>query len=368
MKIICLQDNLKEGLSVLERATSKNQTMPILHNILLKTENNLVSVFATDLEIGIENKISCKVEKNGEVVVPVKTLLQFIQNMSNTRVTLELKNNALCIETENNKTKIPIFNTQEFPLIPKIQHTNILEIQSGVVLKNAIQQVLGSISNSYTVPEITGILWIIDPHYIKLVSTDSFRLAEKIIFKNNNFTTTDSSKFILPQKTAQELIKNINKDEPLTIKYNKHQIVFSINTTTIISRLITGDYPKYEQIIPSTGKTIIEINKNSLTSQIKLASVFSSKINDIKISVKKNKKIMEIKSQDQEKGEFYATLDLLSVSGDDVEVVFNYKYLLDALINIVEDDVVFELNGSASPALFKTKTGDYRHVVMPIKT
>src|SRR3989344_5962825 len=368
MKIVCLQENLKESLLTLERATSKNQTMPILHNILLKTEKGMVSAFATDLEIGIEKHISCKIEKQGEVMIPVKTLLQFIQNLPNTRVGIETKNNTLHIETEQNKIKIPITSVNEFPLVPKIQPTKTITLQKGLVLKKALQQVLNSIATSYSLPEITGVLWVVEPYTLKLVSTDSFRLSEKVIFQKDTYTASHPATFIIPQKTAAELVRDIDTDEPIDISLNEHQIVFTMKNTTIISRLITGEYPKYEQIIPTTSKTVVELEKGEFVSQIKLASVFSSKINDVKVCVKKNKKIMEITSQDQGKGEFYAAINLPSVTGEDVEVVFNYKYLLEGLANIGEEEVVYELNGPASPAVFKTKTGDYRHVVMPIKT
>lgn len=368
MKIICLQENLKEGLVILERATSKNQNLPLLHNISLKTETGVIKVFATDLEIGVEVCIPCKVEKQGEVIIPIKTILQFIQNLPNTKITIEIKNKTVFIETEYNKITIPSFNTNEFPTTPKIKSKKNIEITDALILKNTLQQVLNSTAVSYSLPEITGVLCVVKENTIIFVATDSFRLAEKTIFKKNSFITNITAVFILPQKTAQELTRIITLNNPVIVTLDDNQVMFSLQNITIISRLINGKYPNYEQIIPKTHKTVITLQKNEFLNQIKLASFFSSKINDIIITIKKEKKTLEIKSSDQSKGEFQASLPSLEITGENTEVVFNYKYLIDGLNNLSEDDFVFEINGPASPALFKSKSGDYRYIIMPIKT
>lgn len=368
MRIICLQENLKEGLIILERATSKNQNLPLLHNISLKTEVGIIKAFATDLEIGVEVCIPCKVEKQGEVVIPIKTILQFIQNLPNTKITIEIKNKTVFIETEYNTITIPCFNTNEFPLTPKVKSKNTIEINNALILKNTLQQVLNSTAVSYSLPEITGILCVVKENTFTFVATDSFRLAEKTIFKEKNYKTNIITIFILPQKTAQELTRIITTNNPITITIDENQVMFSLQNITIISRLINGKYPNYEQIIPKTHKTNISMQKNEFLNQIKLASFFSSKINDVKITVKKNKKSIEIDTSDQVKGEFHASIPSLEINGEDAEVIFNFKYLIDGLNNLTEDEFVFEINGPAAPSLFKTKTGDYRYIIMPIKT
>ncbi len=366
MKFICLQENLKENLMILERIASKNKNLPILHNILLKTEEGSLKAFATDLEIGITIHIPCKIEKQGEVVLPIKLLSQFIQNLSNVKIQFEKKNNAFSIDAEHIHTTIPIFNVQEFPLIPKIKKTDCIEI-NGMSLKNGLQQVLNSIAISHSIPEITGILFDIKTDYLKIVSTDSFRLSEKIIFKEKNYNVIKNTTFILPQKTAQELVRIINNNEIISLYIEDGGIIIRLQNSDITSRLITGQYPYYEQIIPKSSTTTIALNKNEFISHIKLASIFSSQINDVKIKASVCKKTIEVIASDKGKGEFSSCMNVLEIIGEDVEAVFNFKYLLDGLANISDEEIVYELNGSSLASILKTKNNDYRYIIMPIK-
>lgn len=367
MRIVCLQENLKDALFTLERISSKNQELPILNSILFKTENGVVKGVATDLEFGIEIEIPSKVEKQGEVVIPVKLLSQFISNLPNIKIKIEEKDGMLAVDAENIKTTIPTLQKSEFPLIPKIKKENSVEINAGV-FKKALNQVVNSAAVSYSIPEIAGVLCDFRGDIAKIVATDSFRLSEKTLYQKNTYTVSEKHSFIIPLKTAAELIRIITDDnEKMEIYTDKNQIVFILPRIHFISRLITGDYPHYEQIIPKISKTKVTIQKTELISKIKLASVFASKINDIKLVIDANKNEMEIRSAEQSKGEFQSTVTT-DITGESCEAVFNYKYLLDGLANIQEEEVVFEVNGPALPALFKSKNDSYQYVVMPIKT
>lgn len=366
MRIICLQENLKNNLLILERISSKNQELPILGNVLLKTEDGFLKAFTTDLEIGVEISIPCKIEKKGEVVVPIKLIAGLIANLPNTKITLEEKNNTLVIETEGITTTIPTANKNEFPIIPKIKEENIITIQ-GEDLRNGIAQVINSTAISHAIPEIAGVLFVCAADVLKIVATDSFRLAEKTLFKNKNYTLQKEQIFILPAKTAAELSKMItSEEEGVEIRLAKNQAMFTLKHATIVSRLVAGEYPKYERIIPKASKTKIALNKTEFISKLKLASMFSSKINDVKLAIRTNKSEIEIRSSDQGKGEFSATIRA-EMSGESCEVLFNYKYLLDGLSNINEEELVFEVNGAASPAILKTRNDAYQYVAMPIK-
>ena len=365
MKLICLQENIKEGLFILERIASKNQNMPVLNNIILKTEKGLLKTFATDLEIGVEINIPCKIEKEGEVVVPVKTISQFISNLPNTKIIIEEKNNKITIEADGIKTTIPISNKEEFPIIPKVKKENTIKINPSI-LKNGITQVLNSVAISHPIQEILGVLFVVKDGFLKIISTDSFRLSEKTIYQKNNYTATSNQTFILPQKTAQELVRIINQEEDVEIMIEPNQILFSLKNINLVSRLISGNYPNYEQIIPKKTDSAALIDKNELILKTKLASLFSSKINDIKIILNPDKKTLELKSADQHKGEFSTTINT-EIKGDGFEVVFNYKYILDGLANISDENIMFEFNKPPLPSIIKPQGDDYKYIIMPIK-
>ena len=365
MKLICLQENIKEGLFILERIASKNQNVPVLNNIILKTEKGLLKTFATDLEIGVEINIPCKIEKEGEVVVPVKTISQFISNLPNTKIIIEEKNNKITIEADGIKTTIPISNKEEFPIIPKVKKENTIKINPNV-LKNGITQILNSVAISHPIQEILGVLFVVKDGFLKIISTDSFRLSEKTIYQKNNYTTTSNQTFILPQKTAQELVRIINQEEDVEMMIEPNQILFSLKNINLVSRLISGNYPNYEQIIPKKTDSTALIDKNELILKTKLASLFSSKINDIKIILNPDKKTLELKSADQHKGEFSTTINT-EIKGDGFEVVFNYKYILDGLANISDENIIFEFNKPPLPSIIRPQGDDYKYIIMPIK-
>lgn len=366
MKIICLQENLKENMIILERFCSKNQTTPVLGSVLLKAQKGILKLFTTDLEVGVEIQVSCKVEKEGEVVVPIKLLTQFIQNLPNIKIIIEEKNKNIFIEADDFKTRIPTTQKDEFPLIPKIKQEHDLEINPEA-LQKGIQQVVNAVAVTHTISEISGILFDARPDILKITATDSFRLAEKTVYQKNNYKLTKKIKFIIPQKIGQELLKIIQQTEPILCYLEQNQIFFKLKNSLIVSRLLGGEYPNYEQIVPKSSKTKITLNKNEFASKIKLASIFSSKINDVRIAANVAKKTLTLYATDPGKGDFESTIHA-DMQGESVEALFNHKYLLDGLANILEDELLFELNGPSSPAIFKPKADTYFYIIMPIKT
>ena len=368
LKIICLQENIKNGLVVSERISGNNLSLPILNNSLMETVNGFLKISSTDLEIGVEVVVSCKVEIEGVVVVPTKTFLNLINKLPNTKLKMEDVGGNLKISTDDTKTNIPIMNKEDFPIIPKIKDGFEININS-VIIKKALEKVLNSTAQIDSKPEISGVLFDFKKDILSIVATDSFRLSEKIIRNNGDiYKTEDNKSFILPQKTAQELVKILDLDDNLKITIGDGQVSFYFNKINLISRVIDGEYPDYKQIIPTSHKTIITLNKDEFTIKLKLASVFSSNVNDVKFKIDvKNKKFI-ISSKDSVKGEFISEVEFNELTGEDIEAVFNFKYLLDGLLNIDGSDIEIKFNGSSAPALLKSKKqNDYTYIVMPIR-
>ncbi len=368
MHIICLQENLKQALNITEKIIGRNLTLPILNNILLSIENNKLKISSTNLEIGINHWVSGKIQKKGNITVPAKLFSDFISNLPNEKVELKVKNNQLNIKCKNFKANLKGLSADDFPIIPKIKDKPLIKIK-GSILKNAFSQVVEMTSISESRPEISGVYVKFDKNTIKLAATDSFRLAEKNIEINSNKLKTQS--IIIPQRTIQEIIRILSeKDESnqeVEIVLSSSQILFDLGYTQVISRLIDGQYPDYQQIIPDSLETQIVINKKELLNNIRIASLFSGKINDIKVLVKPKKSLIEISSQDVDIGENKSQIKA-EIKGKEVEVAFNYRYLLDGLNNIFSDKVIIGLNDSVKPVMIRP-VGDlnYIYIVMPIK-
>jgi len=247
----------------------------------------------------------------------------------------------------------------------------------GGILKNAFSQVVEMTSVSESRPEISGVYIKFDKNLIRLAATDSFRLAEKNIEINSNSSAKDldGQSIIIPQRTIQELIRiltekdssNKGSEKDVEIILSGNQILFDLGNTQVISRLIEGQYPNYQQIIPDDLQTQVIIKRDELINNIKIASLFSGKINDIRISINPKKSLVEVLSKDVDIGENKSQIEA-KIEGKAIEVIFNYRYLLDGLNNILSDKVIIGLNSTAKPVVIRP-VGDisYTYVVMPIK-
>lgn len=370
MKIICLQENFKRGLINVSGITGKNLTLPILNNILLSADKKQLKLSTTDLEMAITSQISCKIEKEGSITIPAKLLVNFVNNLPNKKIDINIKNNTAFLKCENYNSSIKGLDAKDFPLIPKIKSEAILEIDS-YELKNALEGVIGFVSISDIRPEISGVLFNLNNEKkIKLVATDSFRLGEKILnIKEAKFKKEEIGSIIIPYKTIQELNRVISNQENATLKISieNNQILFNLPETQIISRLIEGNYPSYQQLISKQFDTTIILKRDELVKAVKIGSFFSSKINDIRIRVNSKKSSIEVFSQDVELGENSSEV-AGEIKGKDLEIIFNHKYLLDGLNNIDTEKIMMGFNGETSPGIIRPEgKEDFTYVIMPIK-
>ena len=373
MKLLILQEKLKEGLNIIERISMKSLILPILNNTLLKTEKNFLKLSATDLEIGINWWSLAKIEKEGEIVLPIRVLSNFFNLVPNKQVSLEKKDQYLIIECENFKTQIKGFSQEDFPVIPQISQEDVIELEIDRFCQG-LSCVVDVALPSQVRPEISGVYFSFQKDQVKLTTTDSFRLSEKTLPMEKKLEKEIS--FILPQKTAKEIINIFNEKEgKLKIYFSPNQVLFENQMTEtphphiqLMSKLIEGEYPNYQEIIPKKYQTQVVLNKQDFFSQIKLASLLSGKINEVKLKISPKKSEVEILSQNPELGEHHSALKG-KINGESLEVSFNYKFLLDGLLNIKTPEVSFELSKEEGPAVLKpVDDPNYLYVVMPIKS
>lgn len=359
---------LLKSIQAVERNIGRNLTLPVLNNILIKTQKNILNFTSTDLELAVSVSVPAKIEKEGNIAIPPKVISSFLNNIPEGNINIEVKDNNLFIEQGNYKTKIKGESDKDFPLLPKVKREKYFNIPSSEVIKG-LQQVVNSVAVSDFKPELTGILFSLSNRELKLTSTDSFRLSEKIIMEKD--TQINNTKIIVPAKTIQEIIRNYQDfSDNLYFYLDKNQIAIE-NTDNknfnllIISKLVEGDYPEYARIIPSKYKTKTIVLKDDFIKQIKSASLFASKINDVKLDIKT--KSIEIRTENHDVGKFESSIDA-STEGENKEIVFNCQYLLDGLDNLEGEEVILKLNNSDSPVVIEsTKQKGYFYILMPIK-
>lgn len=373
MKVEILKENLKTGLATVEKIVGKNISLPILNNVLIDVEDSFLVLTSTDLETSITLWILTKIIKKGKVVIPAKLLSSFISLLPNEKITIEAKEQNLYIECKNIKTQIQGYNPEDFPIIPKFSDVEYLEVDTKKICQG-LSQVIDIAMPSQARPEISGIYFSFSKHNIKIVATDSFRLAEKNIYLEVPMKKEYS--FILPQKPAREIMNILeNKEGVLKIYFSNNQVLFEFPMSEtkhpqiqITSRLIEGEYPNYQDIIPDKFKTKVAIKRDEFLNQIKTASLFSGRVNEVKILVSPEKKEVEVSAKSPDIGENKSSISAV-IEGDPIEVSFNYKFLIDAMLNIKSSEVHFNISKEEGPCVL-TPVGDssYLCVLMPIKS
>jgi len=374
MIIKILQNKLKEGLNIVERITLKSLTLPILNNILVKTEKNFLSLSSTNLEIGIKWWNLAKVEKEGAIVIPSKILSDFIGFLENGPIKLEVKNQTLTIETEKYNTKIKGLSPEEFPIIPQVSPNEPVNLESRLFC-DGLKQIVQIPILSSARPEISGVYLAFQKNLVKMVATDSFRLGEKKIFLKEPLPIQKEYSCILPQRTAKEIINIFGeKEEKCKVFLSPNQILFESQMVEtphpeiqIVSKLIEGEYPDYQTILPQKFATEIILNKNEFLNHLRAASIFASKINEIKLKTDSKKGLVEILSQNPDLGEYRSTI-FAKIKGKEIGISFNFRFLIDGLLNIPSPEVSFELNSEEEAAVLRgVDDQSYLYLSMPIK-
>jgi len=372
MKINILKEKLKKGVGIVERISQKSLTLPVLQNILFKTEKNFLKLSTTNLESAINWWSLAKVEKQGEICIPTKFLSNLLSLLPDKPISLSVENFTMDLTCDNYKTKIKGINPEEFPIIPQLKDGQVVRVDN-LGFCHALSQIINIPSVSTARPEISGIYFVFESNLIKMVATDSFRLAEKKIFIDTKISKKHS--LILPQSAAKEIVSVFGeKQGDLKICFSPNQILFEymMDETDhpdiqFISKLIGGEYPNYEEIIPKKYKTQVQIERKELLNQIKSASLFSGKINEVKLRISPKNNKIEVLSQSPDLGE-YKSFFTGDIKGDDLSISFNHRFLIDGISEIKKDELSFELTDEDGPAaLSPLGDKDYLYIIMPIK-
>jgi len=375
MDLEIFKENLEKSLNIIELITRKNINLPILNNILIETEKNFLKISATNLESSIIWRILTKIKKQGKVCLSASFFKNLISFTKQEKINLVSENNNLIIETINQKNQIQGVNPEEFPIIPKIKTDNFF-IVNNKDLTEGLSQIINIPSLSQIKPEISGIYFYSKKDKLFIVSTDSFRLAEKNIPLKNK--TKDFS-FIIPQGAAKELLNILSiQKQDLKVFFTEKQVLFewlgeetNYPQIQFSTRLIEGEYPNYQEIIPKKYIASIILQKDIFSNQIKKAGLFSNKTSEIKITLLSNKNQIKIFSQNPDIGKNESFLDAkLEVKNkEELEVSFNYKFLLDGINNIKSSEIKFNLSENDGPAsITPVNNENYIYILMPIKS
>jgi DNA polymerase III subunit beta len=365
MKVICTRENLNNGLSVVNHLASHNTNLPILNNVLINAKDGIITLATTNLEIGVKATIRGKIESEGTYTVPARLFSEYVSLLPNENINIELEQDGLSVSCKNSQTQIKGMSAEDYPLIPDVSTESKISIDMES-FKEMLSQTIFAATLDDNRPEISGAFFKFKNKDLIVATTDSYRLAEKRIKVDGSI----SQNIIIPLKTLQELSRILgnSNEKNIEIFLNENQVVFSFDNILLTSRLIDGNYPDYEQIIPTEEKTTTRVGVSELIKAIKGAALFcKTGINDIKMTIIPSKGEVVILSTNSGLGENITSIKA-EIKGEEVEIVFNYRYLLDGLNNLQSDQVIIKTSNQGAPGVFipSNKEG-YLYIVMPIR-
>ncbi len=371
MKLVVLQENLKTAVALTSHFTSPKAQLPILGNILLKADKTKLTLSSTNLEISVKTSIAAKIEEEGEITVNGKTFNDVISNLSTGSIEIESFQEQIKITSGKFKSNLLGSNSADFPTLPERLEKNTFSLKRDEFV-NSLSKVLFAVSTDETRPILTGVLFVFKSKSLYLVATDGFRLSE---VKLKSEIEIEDLKIIIPKTVLYELTK-ISPSEgdagdiDVSFDNESNQIIFTIGDTTLSSRIIEGEFPDYEKIIPSSSIAEINVDKAELEKSIKLASVFardSGKI--IKLRIMNDE--LRITAESSASGNQEMNIEIRSEEqiNNEINIMFNFSFIEDVLKVITDDEVkiIFASDNKASKFI-DSKSSNFLHIIMPIKS
>ncbi|WP_425449240.1 DNA polymerase III subunit beta [Dethiothermospora halolimnae] len=363
MKIKIDQKQLSKCIGIVQKAISTKTTLPILEGILIETIDNRLKITATDLELGIESYIDCEVIEEGSFVVTAKIFGDIIRKLPNETVDIEVKENYN-IEINCGHSKFNLIGqpSEEYPQLPKISDEVSFDIPQDL-LKIMIKQTIFATAQDETRPILTGALLEISNNSATLVALDGYRLAVKKVSINCN----EDIKVVIPGKSLNELSKILEDDEnDINIKFTKGHIIFNLGDTVISSRLLEGQFLNYKDIIRNEYNSKVVVNTNDIKQSIERASLLvkEGKNNLIKFSVSDDKMLI---TSNSEIGNVHEEVPI-KLEGNDVEIAFNSKYILDGIRVIDSKEIIMNFVSDINPCIINpTEDNKYTYLILPVR-
>jgi DNA polymerase-3 subunit beta len=371
MKVSLISDNLQKKILFVNHAVSTRSQLPILLNFLIEAKEGRLVISATDLEIGIVVEVPAKTETKGSITVPAKTFVELVGMIPSGKITLETTQGGLVMTGEKEETTFQTTPADDFPKLYEDKGQQVMVLKKET-MGGDFSKVVFAASPDSERPALSGVLVKEDKDGFLLVATDGYRLSLKkhALQSAKKKQTGETVSIIVPSKVIRELIQ-MEKDEEaqdvvVYVSKEKNQIVFSQNDTTLIGRLIEAEFPNYEKIIPADFSTKTVFEKDSLQKAIKAGYVFARQTAGIiKLSIQKDKILISANAPSVGKNQIEVEA---KTTGEENEIAFNARYLLDFLANSGSETISFEMNGPLNPGVFKeTNDPSFMHLIMPIR-
>ncbi len=364
MKIEGPKKKIMEVIGQADKIASKNAPIPVLKCAYFDAKNKVLTVKATNLDLGLEIHIPVTIKEEGSVAIPASILNSFISNLSDDSIiTLESENENLRVSTISTSTLIKTFPIDDFPTIPTVEDGDIFTINPKNFIEGLKAVWYGAALSSMK-PELSSVYIYTKEDEIVFVATDSFRLAEKRIKAK---ISRDFGHILIPVRNIQEMIRILESAEgEVEVSVSKNQLSVSYENIYLFSRVIDGVFPDYKQLIPEGFKTEVTLLKQDLINSLKLASIFSDKFNQLNIKVAPKDGIFQLKMRNADIGESINKIECVA-HGEDIEINVAQKYLLDCFQSIGSESISIQFNGLGRPIVIRgVSDKTFTYLMMPM--
>jgi DNA polymerase-3 subunit beta len=368
MNFIVSSSTLLKHLQSISGVLSTSNSLPILDNFLFEIEDGLLKVSASDLETTMRTTLEVEAKESGKIAVPAKLLLDVLKNLPDQPCTflVDKTNYSIEIAYDNGKSKMVGYNGEEYPRTPGIENANTIKV-SGDIISKAINKTIFASGNDELRPVMSGVFCQFTPTDITFVATDAHKLVR---YRRTDSQATGSSSFILPKKPLNLLKSNLNGSEEVQIEYNESNAVFTFNDIILVCRLIDGKYPNYEAVIPKENPNVLTIDRQQFLSSIKRVSIFANKTtHQVKLRLAGSE--LSLSAEDIDFSNEANERLTCNYDGDDMEIGFNSRFLLEMLNNLDTSEVKLEMSepsraGLLMPAVSENEHEDVLMLVMPV--
>lgn len=365
MKLTMARGEMLEALSVASRGLSSRSTLPILSGILMTAESGgAVTLNSTDLEIAIRCSATALVEREGTIIVPGKLTFDIVRSLPEAAVTISAEGENASISCGQASFTIRVLRADDFPRFPEVGVDKKTTLPA-TVLSEMVGHVGRAVSRDETRPVLTGILVVLDGPTLRMVATDSYRLAVKEVVLDE--PATEELEVVVPGKALEEVVKLSVAEKTVSIGVTDNQIVFEIGQTVFVTRRIEGSFPNYRQLIPREFETHVIVARDELSHAIKRVSLLAQHNAPLRLSVSAENKTLSLSATTQDIGA--ASEDLMvEVGGSDVEIAFNHAFLSDGIAAAAGDTVTLDIVSPLKPGVVKSPGDEgFMYLLMPVR-
>ncbi len=364
MRISIARSELLDALTVVSKGMSSRSTLPILSGILLVAEGDTVSLQATDLEVSVRHSTAAMVDQGGQTVIPGKLLGDIVRTLPEAAVALEKDGDVVVVKCQHSSFTLKTLNPADFPKFPEVSVDKQVSLPAQL-LGSMVKKVSKAVSRDETRAILTGVRLMIEGPSVRMVATDSYRLATSEVVLAEQ--PSEEMDVVIPGRALEEVTRIASSTDTVTLGTSDNQIVFGFGETTFVTRRIEGSFPNWKQLIPKECETSVVLDTEEFLSAVKRVSLMALHNSPLRLSVSVEDQTLSLSATTQDVGD--ASEDIMvKAEGKDVEIAFNHTFLVDGLVSTTADTVTVEIQNSLKPGIMKSGgEEEFLYLLMPVR-